>query len=58
MFYQQAADELGGNLLGAAGEEGLVEVLRGLGWAGWLWEWLCEVVLRDADGSVGWCQAG
>jgi len=26
-FHQQAADELGGNLLGRAGEEGLGEVL-------------------------------
>jgi len=26
-FHQQAADELGGNLLGGAGEEGLGEVL-------------------------------
>ena len=30
-FHQQAADELGGNLLGGAGEEGLGEVLRGRG---------------------------
>ena len=30
-------DELGGNLLGGAGEEGLGEVLGG-SW--WLWEWL------------------
>ena len=30
-FHQQAADELGGNLLGGAGEEGVGEVLRGRG---------------------------
>ena len=34
----QAADQLGGNLLGGAGEEGLREGLRD--W--WLWEWLEE----------------
>ena len=51
MFHQQAADELGGNLIGGAGEEGLVEVLRGLGWTGWLWEWLFEEMLNSADGD-------
>ena len=30
-FHQQAADELGGNHLGRAGEEGLREVLGGRG---------------------------
>jgi len=30
-FYQQAADELRGNLLGGAGEEGLRECWEGLG---------------------------
>jgi len=30
-FYQQAADELGGNDLGGAGEEALGEVLGGRG---------------------------
>ena len=30
-LHQQAADELGGNLLGGAGEEGLGEVLGGRG---------------------------
>ena len=30
-FHQQAADQLGSNLLGGAGEAGLGEVLRGLG---------------------------
>ena len=31
VFHQKAADELGGNLLGGTGEEGLGEVLGGLG---------------------------
>ena len=26
--------------------------------AWWLWEWLCKGVLRAADSSGGWCQAG
>ena len=39
-LHQQAADELGGNLLGGAGEEGLVVVVGGAGRAWWLWEWL------------------
>ena len=30
-LHEQAADELGGNLLGGAGEEGLGEVMGGLG---------------------------
>ena len=30
-FHQQAADEVGGDLLGGAGEEGLGEVLGGRG---------------------------
>ena len=30
-LHQQATDELGGNQLGGAGEEGLGEVLRGRG---------------------------
>jgi len=30
-IYQQAADEVGGNLLGGAGEEGLRECWEGLG---------------------------
>jgi hypothetical protein len=30
-FHQQAADQLGSNLLGRAGEEGLGEVLGGRG---------------------------
>jgi hypothetical protein len=37
-FHQQAADELGGNLLGGAGEEGLGEGWEGLGGAGRGWE--------------------
>ena len=39
-FHQQAADQLGGNELGGAGEEGLGEVL---GWSWWLWEWLGRI---------------
>jgi len=43
-LHQQAADELGGNLLGGAGEEGWGEMLWQLlgeaGRAWWLWEWL------------------
>jgi len=40
-FHQQAADELGGDQLGGAGEEGLGEVLGerggyGSGYRGWL----------------------
>ena len=41
-LHQQAANELGGNLLGGAAEEGLGEVLGGLE----------EEVLRDADRSA------
>jgi hypothetical protein len=48
-LHQQAADEVGGNLLGGAGEEVLGEVLGGAGRVWWLWEWLDEEVLRDAD---------
>jgi len=33
-FHQQAADELGCNLLGVAGEEALGEGLKVLGWRG------------------------
>ena len=36
-FHQQAADQVGGNLLGGAGEGGLGE---GCGGRLWLWEWL------------------
>jgi len=36
-LHQQAADQLGGDDLGWAGEEALGEVLGG-SW--WLWEWL------------------
>jgi len=36
-LHQQAADELGGDQLGGAGEKGWGEVLGG---AWWLWEWL------------------
>jgi hypothetical protein len=51
VLHQHAVDELGGDLLGWAAEEGLVEVLRGLGWTGWLWEWLFEEMLNNADGD-------
>jgi len=39
-LHQQAADELGGDLLGGAGEGGLGELVgvAGRGW--WLWEWI------------------
>jgi len=37
-----------GNHLSGASEEGLGEVLGG--W--WLWEWLCEDVVSDADACV------
>ena len=43
------ADELGGNLLGGAGEEGLGEVLGGRGGYG---GGFCEEVLSDADGLL------
>ena len=51
-FHQQAADEVGGNLLGGAAEEGVGEGLGGLGRAIWLWEWLDGGVLRVADGTT------
>jgi len=38
--YQQAADELGCNLHGGAGEEGWGESWELLGGSWWLWEWL------------------
>ena len=49
MLHQQAADELRGNLLGGADEEGVGEgreVLVAMAW-------LCMEVLRSDDGSVG-----
>ena len=50
--YQQAADELRGNLLGGAAEEGLG---KGLGERGGYGSGFCEEVLRVADwaGKVG-----
>jgi len=33
--------------------QGGCQDLGGAGRAWWLWEWLCEDVLRDADGSGG-----
>jgi hypothetical protein len=44
--HKQAADELGGELLGGAGEKGLGKVLGERGGYG---SGFCEVVLRDAD---------
>ena len=49
MPHQQAADELGGKLLGGAGVEGLGEVLGGA-WR--IWEWLWSEVLRSTGGWV------
>ena len=48
-LHQQAADEVGGNQLGGAGEEGLGEVLGGLGGYG---SGFFEEVLSDADGLL------
>ena len=59
MLHQQAPDELGGDNLGGAGEEGVGVLLgeRGGYWrARWLWGCLCMEVLRSADraGKVGY----
>ena len=43
------ADEVGGNLLGGAAEEGVGEVLGGSGGYG---SGFCEEVLSDADGLL------
>jgi hypothetical protein len=51
-LHQQAADQLRGNHLGRASEEGVGEVLGVAGRAWWLWGWLCEEVLRDAEGGT------
>ena len=48
-LHQQAADEVGCDDFGRASEEGLGEVLGLLGWAWWLWEWLCEEMLTGAS---------
>ena len=37
---QQIANQLGGNLLGRAAEEGLGEVMGSAGRSWWLWKWL------------------
>jgi len=42
-FHQQAADELGGDDLGVAGEEAMG---GGAGRAWWLWEWLGSEPLK------------
>ena len=47
MPHQQVADELGGNLLGGAAEEGAWEVYGG---AWWLWEWFGEEELTTFGG--------
>lgn len=52
VFHQQATDQLGGHLLGGAGEEGVGEVLgeacsptMKLSW--WIWEWLgCAATIK------------
>jgi hypothetical protein len=58
-FHQQAADELGGDRLGRAGEEALGEVLGGLGgyWSGFK-EWhisrlslVSEITFREERGG-------
>jgi hypothetical protein len=52
-LHQQTADEVGGNLLGQNGcRRRIGRGLGGLRWSWWLWEWLCEEVLRDADRRV------
>jgi len=44
-FHQQAADQLGGDDLGGAGEEALGEMVwELLGGSWWLWEWLCSEI--------------
>ena len=48
-LHQQAADQLGSNLLGGAGKEGVGEVLGGRGGYG---GGFCEEVLSDADGLL------
>ena len=48
-FHQQAANQLRGDDLGGAGEEGLGEVLGGRGGYG---GGFCEEVLSDADGLL------
>ena len=45
MFHHQAADELWGNLLSWAGEEGVGEVLGGRGGYGSGFVWNCRGVL-------------
>jgi hypothetical protein len=47
LHHQQAADELGGDLLRGAAEEGLGGAKR----AWWLWEWICEVLLMAVKGT-------
>ena len=49
-FHQQAADQLGGNLLCLGGRR---RIGGGAGRAWWLWVWLREEVLRSADKGAG-----
>ena len=52
-LHQQAADEVGCDLLGGAGEEGLGEVLGEVGgYGGRFGWWFYEELLRDADGGM------
>ena len=48
-LHQQAADEVGGNQLGGAGEEGLGEVLGGLGGYGSGFRDWVEAIGRDGQ---------
>ncbi len=50
-FHQQAAEEVGGNLHGGAGEEGLGKGWELLGIRGGCGSGLGEEVLRDTDGA-------
>jgi hypothetical protein len=52
LLHQQAADQLGGNLLGGAGEEGLREALGGRGGYGYGFVWNCRGVLRAVDNLI------
>ena len=50
-LHQQAADEVGCDDFGGAGEEGLGEVLGERGWSWWLWEWLGEEWVEAIGGE-------
>ena len=51
-FHQQASDEVGGDMLGGAGEEGLGEVLGGLGGYGSGFRDWVEAIGRAQDYAV------